>query len=151
LTEAGIPTKTSFEELAMYVKRIFEDNWSGVRTENIEYECSDIEQVITAIKKLNGRNKTEVHLEADGEKSFSVGGGNDGRYIAFVTIGVDDEFYNLVDLRQPEGQELDVKTGGQWGTYPPKQVVDFEAVLEAARQFALDGSMSPALVWEKQA
>ncbi len=135
----------------MYVKRIAEDNWSGVRNNEDEYECSIIEQVVAALKKLNGRTKTEVYLLADEEKSFSVGGGNDGRYVAFVTIGVDDEFYNLVDLRQPEGQELDVVTGGQRGTFPTKQVVGLSTAIEAARQFALDGSMSPSLTWEKQA
>ena len=135
----------------MYVKRIVEDDWSGVRSGEVEYECSNIEQVAAAIKKLNGRNKTSVYLQADGEKSLAVSGGNDGRYVAFVTIGVDDEFYNLVDLRQPEGQELDVVTGGQRGTFPTKQVVGLSTALEAARQFALDGSMSPSLTWEKQA
>ncbi|MFO0970512.1 MAG: Imm1 family immunity protein [Gemmataceae bacterium] len=134
----------------MYVKRIVEDNWSGARNNGSEYGCNDIMQVVAAIKHLNGRTKTEVHFEADGEKSFSVGGGNDGRYVAFITIGFDDEFYNLVDLRQPKGQDLDVITGGQRGTFAPKQVVDLETVLEAARQFALDGGMAPALTWEKQ-
>jgi hypothetical protein len=127
----------------MYVKRISEDS--------VEYECSSLELVVTAINNLNGRNKTLVYLLADGEKSFSVGGGNDGRYVAFLTIGVDDEFYNLVDLKQPDGLEMDVVTGGQRGTFAPKQVVGLETVLEAARQFALDGSMARSLAWEKQA
>jgi hypothetical protein len=135
----------------MYVKRIIEDNWSGVRNSDVEYECKNIEQVVAAIKKLDGRNKTSVYLQAGGEKSLTVSGGNDGRYVAFVTIGVDDEFFNLVDLRQPADQMLDVVTGGQRGAFPAKQVVGLETALEAARQFASDGSMSSSVTWEKQA
>jgi hypothetical protein len=135
----------------MYVKRIVEDSWSGVRSGNVEYECNKMQQVVAAIKKLNGHNKTFVCLEADGEKSLTVSGGNDGRYVAFVTVGVDDEFYNLVDLGQPESQMLEVVTGGQKGAFSAKQCVGLETALEAARQFALDGSMAPLLAWEKQA
>ena len=135
----------------MYVKRIVEDDWSGVRSDDVETECDKIEQVVAAIKKLNGRNKTSVYLQADGEKSLTVSGGTDGRYVAFVTIRIDDEFYNLVDPQQPPDQMLEVKTGGQMGAYPAKQCVGLETVLEAARQFAADGSISRSLSWEKQA
>jgi hypothetical protein len=135
----------------MYVKRIVEDHWSGACSDDVEYECDNVRQVVAAIKKLNGHNKTSVYLQADGEKSLTVSGGNDGHYVAFVTVGVDDEFYNLVDLGQPEGQMLEVVTGGQRGTFSAKQCVGLETALEAARQFALDGSMAPSLAWEKQA
>jgi len=135
----------------MYVKRIVEDDWCGVRSDDVEYECSKIEQVVAAITKLNGGNKTSVYLQGDGENSLTVSGGNDGRYIAFVTIGVDDEFYNLVDLTQRDDQMLDVVTGGQRGTYPAKQCVGLRTAVQAARQFALDGSMSPSFAWQKQA
>jgi hypothetical protein len=135
----------------MYVRRVVEDNWLGVRSNDVEYRCSDIEQIVAAIRKLNGRNKTSVYLQADGKMSLTVSGGNDGRYVAFLTIGIDDEFYNLVDLRQPEGQMLDIVTGGQGGVFPAKQCVGLETALAAARQFAIDGSMSPSLAWEKQA
>src|SRR5438552_2128913 len=125
----------------MYVKRIVEDNWSGVHSDDVETECGNIDQVVAAVKKLNGRNKTSVYLQADGAKSLTVSGGTNGRYVAFVTIGVDDEFYNLVDPQQPPDQVLNLKAGGQLGAYSAKQCVGFETVLEAARQFALDGSM----------
>jgi hypothetical protein len=135
----------------MYVKRIVEDSWSGARSGEFEYECNNLRQIVAAVKKLNGHNKTSVYLQADGEKSLTVSGGNDGRYVAFVTVGVDDEFYNLVDLGRPEGQTLEVVAGGQTGAFPAKQCVGLETALEAARQFALDGSMAPSLAWERQA
>jgi hypothetical protein len=50
----------------MYVKRIVEDNWSGVRSDDVEYECENIEQIVAAIKKLNGSKKTSVYLQSDG-------------------------------------------------------------------------------------
>ena len=135
----------------MYVKRIAEDNWSGPYSNHIEYTCDNIDQVNAAIRNLNGRNKTEVYFHGDGKGSFSVGGGKDGRYMAFVTIGVDDEFHNLVDPTKSRDQaEVEIVTGGQAGLFPPKQCVTLEMALEAARQFALDGTMSPLLAWEKQ-
>ena len=134
----------------MYVKRIIEDNWSGVKTADVKYECSSVEQVVAAVRKLNGRNKTSIYLLADGEKSLTVSGGNDGRYIAFLTIGTDDEFYNLVALTHCKDQMMEVVTGGQKGMHPARQCIDLETVLEAAQRFALDGSMSPMLTWERQ-
>ena len=134
----------------MYVKRIAEDNWSGNRNSAIEYECGNIEEVFTAIRNLNGRNKTEVQLLSDADRSMSISGGNEGRYITFLTIGVDDAFYNLVDLRRVAENMLDVVAGGQSGAFPAKQVLSLETVLDAARQFAQDGSMTGALTWERQ-
>jgi hypothetical protein len=134
----------------VFVKSITEDNWSGVHNREVEYDCHDLEQVVLAIEKLNGCDKTEVHLLSDAERTFSIGGGNNGRYVAFVTFGVDDEFYNLVDPKQPDGEQFDVVTGGQRGTFHAKQCVSLQAVLEAARQFAIDGTMSHALTWIRQ-
>src|SRR6516162_1028244 len=114
----------------MYVKRIFEDDWSGVRNRGVEYQCAEPSQVVAAVRMLNGRNKTSVVLESDAGRSLTISGGNDGRYIAFVTVGVDDEFYNLV---RPEEQSLDVVTGGQLGSWSARQIVDIEAAIEAAR------------------
>ena len=134
----------------MFVHRIVEDNWSGVRNGEIEYECKNVEQVVAAIRSLNGRNKTSVYLRGNGPQSLTVSGGNDGRYVAFVTIGVDDEFYNLVDVRR-SGELLDVVTGGQMGKYPARECVGLETALDAACQFAIDGRMSPSLTWQRQA
>jgi hypothetical protein len=134
----------------MFVNRIVEDDWSGVRSGETECECNSIEQVIAAIKRLNGRNKTSVYLHGDGQRSLTVSGGNDGRYVAFVTIGVDDEFYNLIDPTRPDSEMLDVVTGGERGKYPASQCVALDAAVNAVRQFALDGSMSRSLTWQKQ-
>lgn len=133
----------------MHVNRIVEDDWIGVRSNHLEYECTSVEQVVAAIRKLNGQNKTTVVLQSSKNTSLTVSGGTEGRYCAFVTVGVDDAFYILVDPQQPEGVEYELVTGGQHVLLAARNCIDLETVLTAASQFALDGSLSPLSTWEK--
>ena len=58
----------------MFVNRIVKDNWIGVRSNEDAHECEDVEEIAAAIKMLNGRNKTEVHIESRADKRLTVAG-----------------------------------------------------------------------------
>jgi hypothetical protein len=77
----------------MFVNRIIADNWTGTESGEVQRRCANVDEVILAVKSLNGQNRTSVYLFGDGRQSLTISGGNSGRYLAFVTIGVDDEFF----------------------------------------------------------
>jgi hypothetical protein len=64
------------------------------------------------------------------------------------TVGVDEEFYNLVNEQGSEDEFIKIVTGGQAGDYPTKQCVSLDAALEAGREFAETGARASKLHWE---
>lgn len=135
----------------MFVDRIYEDEWSGVYCKDIEYECSDFEQVELAIRKLNGKNKTMVILSSTKDhKTLTIGGGNDGRYIAYLSINTDDKFYNLINNDKNSFGQCDIVAGGQSGAYPSKQCLTINMVMDACKIFSLYGKKNPDAIWELQ-
>ena len=131
----------------MYVTEIVEDNWTGNRKHTVRYECDDPAQVATAVRRLNGKNKTTVIFVSRQRRSLTVSGGNDGRYIVYLAVGDDEQFYNLVNVSS-RNHELEVVTGGQCGLYPARRCVNLVVAIQAATQFAEDGSMLKSLTWE---
>jgi hypothetical protein len=119
---------------------------------DVEILGPTLRQVLEAVRRLNGKNTTSINIDLV-RKNLTISGGNEGRYIAFLTYGVDDAFYNLLSTRTPakaNEQELDVVAGQQCGLFPRRQVLDFKTVLRAARHFARHGTKCPSLIWEKQ-
>jgi hypothetical protein len=134
----------------MYVTHISVDRWVGPTDHGSELECSSVKDIVPAIRALNGHDRTNVILHCYGRKSLTIGGGNDGRYIVFVSVDTDREFYNLINPEALSQEELAVVAGGQTGLFPARQCLDLQAVLKAAKYFAKHGRMEPSLVWEKQ-
>jgi hypothetical protein len=64
-------------------------------------------------RNLDGVKHTTAIFCANEDKHLTVSGGNGGRYIAFVTFGIDDAFHNLTDPTQPADQCVKLMTGGQ--------------------------------------
>jgi hypothetical protein len=119
---------------------------------DVEVLGPTVKQVVEAVGRLNGRHTTSINLDL-GSKHLTISGGNEGRYIAFLTHGVDEAFYNLLSTRAPtesNQQEVVVVAGQQAGLFPRRQVLDFKTVLRAARHFAMHGTKCPSLIWEKQ-
>ena len=134
----------------MKISTIFQDDWVGVRSNDREFECVDVSQVVDAIDRLNGKNHTLVILTLDDGTMMNIGGGNDGLYVVHVAIDIDRELFNLVDPTKSPEAVVDVVAGGQAGEYPARQAVDKDTVIRAAREFAVNGTMSSELTWESQ-
>jgi hypothetical protein len=130
--------------------QIIEESWDGARQHESERTATSTADVDTAIDRLDGARRNLVVLALP-ERSLSIGGGSGGRYVAHLTVGVDDAFYSIVDPQKSADATVDLMVGGQLSSFPARQCVDKAAVTEAARYFMEhDGAMSPAVPWEEQ-
>jgi hypothetical protein len=103
--------------------------------------------VEAAVRALNNRNLSDIHLELAGppEAFLSVGGGA-GRYI--VSGSVDGRVFPvLIDASLPEDPRVDLVVGGQLGDYPRCCAVDLDHALRAVRSVAETGEFQQGLGW----
>ena len=130
----------------MVVKKVFEDDWEGTRSNDSEWACVGINEVLQAINRLNGRNKTLVELIVDDAKYLTIGGGNEGRYVCYITIG--QRMHNLLNPNAvPEGRVM-IVAGGQQGDYEGRLCCNLEAVRKAVEYFAFHAKLNPDQNWE---
>ena len=130
--------------------RVLEDSWSDGCCEEREYPCESIGQITAAIERLDGKNHTSLIITRDDDRSLTIAGGNDGRYMVFVTVGVDEAFFNLVDPSKTTDKHVEVVVGGQAGEPSERQCVTRDMAIKAAMDFVTRGVMSEQLTWETQ-
>ena len=131
----------------MKIKKIYEENWIGVTNGGKEYDCENINQVKTAIKNLNGNNKTMIELIVNEKLFLTIAGGNQGRYICYLTN--ENHIYNLVNLTKADGKQIEIVTGGQLGLYESKICLNINNIIKAADFFCDNADMNPNQHWEK--
>lgn len=124
------------------------EDWVGNQNKGLLQESQNWEDIETAIKDLDGRRKTLVTLETDGETHMAIGG-QTGKYVVYVTFD-NENFYNLVDLSKSNAPDEFLVVGGQEGIYPAKLCVDLNTVLQAAKTFALLGKLEKSVIWEQE-
>lgn len=123
------------------------DLWHGVMCDEFCIESPTETDVMQSIEALDAETKTMLTLVRK-DASISVGGGR-GRYVVFVAVGDDEQFWNLLADSAKTGAVL-INIGGQEGDYPARQVVDEEQATRAALCFLESGRRDPALTWELQ-
>lgn len=128
------------------LKKVFEDDWEGTSSNNREWSCVSLEEVLEAVQRLNGRNKTLVELIVDDANYLTIGGGNEGRYVCFITAG--EQMHNLLTPIMPSNERAMIVAGGQPGEYDGKLCCDIEAVLKAVEYFSACGEPNPEQNWE---
>ncbi|HEY9850394.1 MAG TPA: Imm1 family immunity protein [Leptolyngbyaceae cyanobacterium] len=131
----------------MFVSNLSIENWIDNRDKGEFIENPNWNQIESAIRDLNGKNKTLVTLGADEETYMTIGGGESEKYIVNVTFD-NISFTNLVDLSKPEKIEKLV-VGGQEGNYPAKLCIDLQTSLLAAKKFAELGQLEQSVSWEE--
>ncbi len=131
------------------VQRLFEDDWSGLTSDDQEYACDTLDQAIQVVGKLNGANKTLIELIIDESTFLTVGGGNQGRYVCYATKG--DEIFNLITANHQDNEQVIIVAGGQHGYYDPKLCVSLDEVSRAVEAFCIHGEMTKDQTWEQQA
>lgn len=136
----------------MFVTTLTAENRSGVYDVGYVIDDPTMDQVESAIRALDGKQKTVVTLEADdGVPYLAIGGGNNGKY---VVSGTEDDltYLNLIvaDAATTSEGTAHIVAGGQAAAYPARECVDLELVLRAARTFASNGTFDPALTWEEK-
>lgn len=126
---------------------VYEDFWQGSSSTDTEYETNDPMRVAQSILRLDGKVRTSVSM-SQGEDMLCIGGGNDGRYMAYFAHNIDEQLFNLVNPSAPAlGPELKIVTGGQVGTFAPQACLDLATVTAAAEHFVRTGQRSPDLHW----
>lgn len=103
----------------------------------------------SAIRRMDGNLCSLLILGiGDPAPHMGIGGGDDNRYIVYVTPD-NWVFYNLINPNATPGQQLLV-AGGQPAEYPNRQCVGLSEVLCAAKTYSETGQLNPSLVWEQQ-
>lgn len=102
-------------------------------------------RIAELICELDGEQRTGIAI-SEGERNIVVGGGNDGKVIAYWTENNTD-FYTLVG--DPEAQGTTVLFAyGQPGDYDNRNIVE-KAVAAQAVKDLLTGK-STGFTWEKE-
>ena len=123
------------------------DHWHGVTCDEICIESPQDADVTRSIEALDAASRTTLTLER-AEASMTVGGGQ-GQYVVFVTVGDDQEFWNLLSKADETGVVM-INIGGQEGEFPARHVVDHEMAARAAVCFLESSLRDPTLTWELQ-
>ena len=123
----------------MFVSNLSVEQWIDNFNQDELIKKPTWNQIETAIRELNGKNKTLVTLGADEETYMSIGGGA-GKYVVTATFDNFD-FYILVNLLKPDNQIEKLVVGGQQGNYSAKMCVDLLPCLLAARTFVESGKL----------
>lgn len=132
----------------MFVLDLSVENWIDNFNQEEVIETPSWNQIETAIKELNGKNKTLVTIGAENETYMSIGGGAEGRYVVTATFDNLD-FHVLVNFLKPDNKVEKLVVGGQEGNYLAKMCVDLLPCLLAARTFAESGKLDSLLSWEE--
>lgn len=132
----------------MFVTDLSIENWIDRFNQEEVIETPTWNQIETAIRELNGKNKTLVTIGAEDDTYMSIGGGAEGKYIVTATFDNFD-FYVLVNLLKVDNQIEKLVVGGQKGNYSKKMCVDLLPSLLAARTFAESGRLDTLLSWEE--
>jgi hypothetical protein len=137
----------SFSEVkVMFITNLSWDEWEGNCDRGGVVPASSWAQVKERIEALDGRSRTLVTLEAEGEMHMAIGGG-DACYVVYVTFD-NEEFEYLVEGAGEGDEMVSVVVGGQLGDYLGRRCVGLSMVLQAARLFAEEGKVERS-VWER--
>lgn len=129
-----------------HIKAIISDKWFGRKVENEEMPCQSVDEALEALRRLNGKDRTQVLFQG-ADKALMIGGGNEGRYSVVIVVGEDERFYTLTDATNEGHGDVTIVTGGQAGSFPANQCIGLEDSLKAVRDFDRHGEPSPDLKW----
>jgi hypothetical protein len=139
----------------MLINLLVTDHWVG-RSNGLRYEeAATWEMIEAAIRRLDGRQHTEVAIEKveedsdvnEGEVVLSVGGGPD-RFLVVFRAQDGSEF--LPAVGNDAGGTCALVIGGQSADFPADITMNLEGALEVARQFAGHSQPSEPSGWVKR-
>jgi Immunity protein Imm1 len=129
----------------MYAKVLSTDLWQGPSDQGRHIPGPSLQDIATAIERLDGKYHTLAMLKGDGDAHLAVGGGANGQYVVYATFD-NVRFFTLISPGPPDSKVL-LCVGGQEGDYSRNIVVDLPAALAAAKRFAETGQIDSALQW----
>ncbi|MCA3781342.1 MAG: histidine kinase [Burkholderia sp.] len=132
----------------MRTTKVIEETTVGNRSHVTEVPCDDTAQVIAAVERLNGMDRSTIVFDASDATVMTIGGGNDGRYVVFIASEIDVALLNLATPDAPADETIELVAGGQRGSYPARQCVDRATATQAAVYFVSTGGADPRLCWQ---
>ena len=96
------------------------------------------------ILSLDGWNRTLVTFGNYDEGCYmAIGGGKNGKYIAYASYDDEEKIYNLVNQTGGEKELVELVVGGQRGNFPERNCVSQDMVLSAAKKFFETQAVDP--------
>ena len=134
----------------MGIKEVSYDYWirgkdNGEMIENPTWE--DVEKMILS---LDGWNRTLVTFGNYDEGCYmAIGGGKNGKYIAYASYDDEEKIYNLINQTGSEKELVELVVGGQRGNFPERNCVSQDMVLSAAKKFFQTQEVDQNMEWEE--
>ncbi len=133
-----------------FVKLLESDKREGVHEGLNGIHDPRANDVLDAIRRLDGETYTVISLEGDdGSTRMTIGGGNNGFYNVFIAMDIDLEFHNLLNKNAMPDLQIMLVTGGQAGNFPATHCVDLIVTIQAAVAFFDSGKPATNLDWER--
>ncbi|WP_174939763.1 Imm1 family immunity protein [Burkholderia lata] len=132
----------------MRTTKVIEETYIGNRSHVTEAQCDSVAQAISAVDRLNGRDRSTVSFETSDGVVMTIGGGNDGRYVVFIASSFDAELLSLTTPEAPMEEAIELVAGGQRGSYPAQECVDRMTTAKAVAYFVSSGLADPQLCWQ---
>jgi hypothetical protein len=131
----------------MFISKFSSEDWQNNQNTEVIHPAKNWQEIEKAIQELDGKHRTLVTLETDGEAHLAIGGGPD-KFIVYLTFD-NEVFYYLCGFAKSNLEESLV-VGGQEGLYPAKFCVGIDIILQVAKIFSEFGTMDQTVVWEKE-
>jgi hypothetical protein len=131
----------------MFISKFSSEDWQNNQNNEVVHPAQNWQEIEKVIRELDGKHRTLVTLETDGEAHLAIGGGPD-KFIVYLTFD-NEVFYYLCGFAKSNLEESLV-VGGQEGLYPAKFCVEIDLILQVAKTFAEFGAMDQTVVWEKE-
>jgi hypothetical protein len=126
--------------------KIIFDKLISVYDKGKEINVFSFSKVRKLLDRLDQETYTEIII--GNENNFLTVGGGNGNYIVFYTK--DENYYNLLNNNcTNEMEELSLVIGGQEGTFPKRQIVNYDLMIKACENYYRTKEMDQNLIWEK--
>jgi hypothetical protein len=130
----------------MAIRKLLFDSWEANVDKGGEVDIPSWKDIETAIRALNGAERTLVTLQTAGVAHMAIGGGKAERYIVYATFD-NIAFQTLVGRPDRSGAEM-LLVGGQAGNYPARFVTNVDTAIKVARTFSTLAQLDSNQVWE---
>ena len=131
----------------MKIQMMVTDCWSGVSNAETETPEPSLTDIIGAVTRLDGKERTLVTLHSEGDAHMSIGG-DGGRFVVYITS--DNEVFHTLTGDGDPSAVVTLVAGGQEGEYPGNTVVGKDEMLSAVEHYFSDGEPHPALKWIRE-
>jgi hypothetical protein len=125
--------------------KLIYDKWLTVYDKGKEINVSSFKEIKEMLDRMDQEIYTTVII-GDENEYLSIGGGN-GNYIVFYTMN--GNYYNLINNNCiNKTEEMPLVAGGQEGTFPARQIVNYDLMIQACEWYYRTREMDQKLIWE---